>query len=160
MACSMCEEIMLKRFFELTGIAALVFGIFFSVMAFISYNQHAAMKKKGKPVQATVVTTYESTTRTGSSSNASRSYAYIALVQFADPFSATEKKMEYGFPVKRPDIIPGAQLSMVYNPDGEMIMMKEHIREPFDAMKTPAAIGGVFFFAGALLLSVRWKFFS
>lgn len=156
----MREGTMLKRFLELTGIAALVFGVFFFVMAFINCNQHAAMKKKGKEVQATVIKTYEPLSRTGNRSNASGSYACIALVQFTDPFSASEKKMEYGFPVKRPDVTPGTQFSMIYNPDGEMLMMKNHLRDPLEVMKTPAIIGGIFFLAGTMLFAFRRKIIS
>jgi hypothetical protein len=151
---------MLKRFFELTGVAALVFGIFFSIMAFISYNQHTAMKKKGKEIQATVIRTYEPQSRTGNKSKASGNYACIALVQFTDPFSASEKKMEYGFPEKRPEVVPGTQFSMIYNPDGEILMMKKHLRDPLEAMKTPAIIGGIFFLAGSLLFAYRLKALS
>lgn len=151
---------MATRFFELIGITALVFGIFFAVMAVISYNKHDAMKKKGKPVQATVVRIYQSATRTGSGPSAPGSHAYIALVRFTGPFSASEKRMEYGFPETRPDAAAGTQFSMLYNPEGEILIMKEHLREPFEAMKTPVTFGGFFFLAGAVLPAIRWKAFS
>ncbi len=139
---------MLGTILSYIAYAAWIMGAGFLILSIPTYTTHSGMRDRGAAVRAKVVRTFEEFQDEDNSDFRTRDYTFVAVVTFPDPKTGAPVEREHGYPELQKDVTEGVTLDMVYDAEGDKLILASDVKDPIDAVKTPLTIGGILVLLG------------